>query len=38
MVGGTPEQDDFIKVQDKINVLIENNKQFIIISNFFKKI
>jgi len=38
-LGGTPDYDDFIKIQNKINELIKkNNKQFIINSKLFKEI
>jgi len=38
-LAGTPDHDDFIKIQNKINELIENNnKQFIINSKLFKEI
>ncbi len=38
-LAGTPDHDDFIKVQNKMNDLIENNnKQFIINSKLFKEI
>jgi len=38
-LAGTPDQDDFIKIQNKIDELIENNnKQFIINSKLFKEI
>jgi len=36
MLAGTPDHDDFIKIQKKIDELIENNnKQFIINSSRF---
>ncbi len=38
-LAGTPDHDDFIKIQDNINDLIENNnQQFIINSKLFKEI
>ncbi len=38
-LAGTPDHDDFIKIQNKINDLIENNnQQFIINSKLFKEI
>jgi len=37
-LAGTPDHDDFIKVHNQINDLIENNnKQFIINSKLFKE-
>jgi len=37
-LAGTPDHDDFIKIQNKINELIENNnKQFKINSKLFKE-
>jgi len=37
-LAGTPDHDDFIKIQNKIDELIENNnKQFIINSKLFKE-
>ncbi len=38
-LAGPPDHDDFIKIQNKINDLIENNnQQFIINSKLFKEI
>jgi len=38
-LAGTPDHDDFIKIQNKIDELIENNnKQFIINSKLLKEI
>jgi len=38
-LAGTPDHDDFIKIQNKIDELIKNNnKQFIINSKLFKEI
>jgi len=38
-LAGTPDDDDFSKIQNKIDELIENNnKQFIVNSKLFKEI
>jgi len=38
-LAGTPDHDDFIKIRNKIDELIENNnKQFIINSKLLKEI
>ncbi|XP_033241581.1 uncharacterized protein [Drosophila pseudoobscura] len=38
-IAGSPDHDDFLKIQNKVNELTENNnKQFVINSKFFKEI